>query len=173
MGRINTLPYGLQSLLGNTNFGDNPSDLSQVTAPVIGLDHNFEAFRIDYARNTGSINSSGDFVATVIPAGEAWIPIAIAPTLNGEVAGDIAKINVEIWEAPGLPFAGSVGQPIGAGRLELESAGAEATYVTAPPWRFILQPGTEIRAVVDDFVSAGGTGTKSLALRTMYVKLEV
>ena len=38
MSRITTLPKGLQSLLGNTNFGDNPSRLGDTVIPTLSIE---------------------------------------------------------------------------------------------------------------------------------------
>lgn len=73
MSRINRVPRGFQAFLGNTNFGDNPSEL----APEVRATVDISEFYAPDAFNVGSsgnnvVNASGSVVTWDVPPGEIW-----------------------------------------------------------------------------------------------------
>lgn len=73
MSRINRVPFGLQDLLGSQNFGDNPSELSSVVAPVLDMLPFLSAERYSYSYQSGNISNNGAMASGIsVPDGEIW-----------------------------------------------------------------------------------------------------
>jgi hypothetical protein len=112
MSRINTVPRGLQSFLGNTNMGDNPSELSQVTAPVVNLS---EWLRIDRMRAFSSAGTivlapPTDIVSLTVPDNKLWFLVnaglwieRTTGTGNGTFASHIVLTGYPSYSGAGAP----------------------------------------------------------------------
>ena len=97
MGRINTVPKGLQAYLGNTNFGDNPTELGAVAAAIVDLD---KFLRADKMR------------------------AYVSPVLAGVSVGrtQVARIEVpenELWFLTSVGFTGARSAGTGTGTVTL------------------------------------------------------
>lgn len=83
MGRINQVPRGLQFLLGNTNFGDNPSELNDITGPTLEQFPFLGQTLLDFRKENATINSRGDLISIEVPEGEMWMPLAMSWLVPG------------------------------------------------------------------------------------------
>ena len=173
MGRINTTPGGLQSLLGSTNFGDNPSDLAVVTAPTLEQFQFLAQQKVYFARNTSTLASRGSAVQVTVAEGEIWKPIAIMMALNGNInVGTQVRMTLQIFRAPNAITADPACAIHSTDLLTSTIAGEIMTEpFTWPdaPW---LQSGTGIRLHLDEYVP-GGAGNDSFEVQAMYYKLDV
>lgn len=84
MSRINTVPKGLQSFLGNTNFGDNPSEMSEVAAPIVDLNPFLQVDQVR-AYESAVITQNAPPVlinSLTVPENELWFILAAAVSVN-------------------------------------------------------------------------------------------
>lgn len=172
MGRINTVPVGLQSLMGNTNFGNNPSELAEISAPTIDLAPFLGAYKVGYARNAASLNSTGPTGTGVeVPEGKVWIPIATTVYINGfDAAGDIINLWAELREAPGLPTAAPRFAFLQTGRITANAVfDVHAITYTWPRWGVMLQGGTKMNMYVGNITTSG---TISCEIGCMYYEFD-
>lgn len=101
---INRLARGLLDLLGNTNQGDNPSELLAQVRPSIDLGELYMSERITLFSQTGAINNGVpalDFSAEV-PAGEIWLLRSLAYTIIVDTAGDAVHASLRMLNFPNL-----------------------------------------------------------------------
>lgn len=103
MSRINTVPKGLQSFLGNTNFGDNPSELSEVAAPVVQLN---PFLQVDQMRARSSaaittVNSPGNAIEQfAVPQNKIWFVLGFGIKCLPAVAVANFGQHVDIYNYP-------------------------------------------------------------------------
>lgn len=159
MGRINQVPRGLQFLLGNTNFGDNPSELNDITGPTLEQFPFLAQTLMDYTKNARQITQRGDFLEIVVPEGEAWMPINMTANIAGfnEIGTqwsarlEIKKINRQdplvagarhVWKYSEVFTSIAVGEIIGFG------------YDF--PDRFLVPSFSEFTVAVDHYVPGVG-----------------
>lgn len=102
MGRVNTPPLGLQSLLGNQNFGDNPDDLSQTIRPVIDQTPFLGSTQIKYSRDASSLNGVGVAVTTTVPQGEAWYILGVSLQIPGVTNAGQFQLGIALEDLPGF-----------------------------------------------------------------------
>lgn len=94
MSSINRVPFGLQSLLGNTNFGDNPGVLQGEARAVIPIG---DFLRVDLLRKASGPTAAFDANSSVgPPLGELWEIVAIASFAQeaSGVAATAAQVQV-------------------------------------------------------------------------------
>lgn len=123
MGRINTVPRGLQSFLGNSNFGDNPAEMSGVAAPTVAIDRFLE---VDQTRSYVSAavlvaagNAQVDRI--VVPDNELWWVLHtgfFASRTAGAGTGQIEAIS-RVDNYPGIETGGSPGQFVTIGHFPM------------------------------------------------------
>lgn len=105
MSKINQPPFGLQSLFGSKNFGDNPSELSQVVGTGVDLLPFIAAERIDYRRATVLTQARGDTVDIKVPLGELWMLLNANFSLPGATSiGTKWAGTIELFEQPKSAF---------------------------------------------------------------------
>ena len=173
MGRINTVPGGLQSLLGSTNFGDNPSDLAVVTAPVLEQFPFLAQQKVYFARNVATLASRGSAVQVTVEEGEIWKPIAVQMSLNGNInIGTDVRMTCQIFRAPNAITTDPAFAIHSTGLLTSTVVGEIMTEPFRWPDSPWLQSGTGIRLHLDEYVP-GGAGNDSFEIQAMYYKLDV
>lgn len=97
MSRINRVPQGFQSLLASQNFGDNPSELSEVAAPVLELDKFLSKTLIRRTTASASASAIGAALDITIPEGQLWEPLNWWVGANNQFnAGGQAVIRAEL-----------------------------------------------------------------------------
>lgn len=127
MSRITSLPAALQSLLGSTNFGDNPNELlTAVRATIEQLPFLGTYFRRStFVATTAS--SSGNFNEIAVPLGEAWMPLfAFAGCINNLAAGQQGKHVIRVSE-------NGAAMPLAIGELQTATDVSETLGVTWQP----------------------------------------
>lgn len=74
MSRINTVPRGLQAFLGNTNFGDNPSEMHRIASGTVELSRFLITDKVrTWASAPSAVNAGGTIFATqTVPLNECW-----------------------------------------------------------------------------------------------------
>ena len=76
--QISRVPFGLQDLLGSTNQGDNPSQLSEIVAPTLDLSSYLEAERRSFTISTAPAAFVNGLLTTItVPLGELWLVHAV------------------------------------------------------------------------------------------------
>lgn len=110
MGRINTVPRGLQGFLGNTNFGDNPSELARETQATIDLNKFLQVDKmrsyISAAVAVAAGNSNVDRI--VVPENQLWFLLHVgmycertSSSGTGQVTGLVRLDNYPSYEDGG------------------------------------------------------------------------
>lgn len=73
MSQINRVPRGLQDFLGSQNFGDNPSELGSVVAPVLDITDYLKSERRFFNYNASAgVAVDGAVLSHTVPSGELW-----------------------------------------------------------------------------------------------------
>lgn len=101
MSQITRVPFGLQSLLGSKNFGDNPAELGQVVAPILDMFPFFAAERRTWHQDVGIVVNDNGVVNTItVPTGELWLVDSLGASvqMTGSPAGDFG-INISWYGA--------------------------------------------------------------------------
>ena len=168
MGRINTPPVGLQSLLGNTNFGDNPSDLSEVVAPTLEFFAFMAQQKVHFERNAGSLAGQGFATQIVIPDGEIWALLGVNGFVNFNAAGDEIQYQINIRDAPNIPVVDPQHVLAHTPVVTATNALEPLQLVYEPNHLWWLQPGTRLQLNVNEATSGVAV---SYTLRAMYYKL--
>ena len=91
MTQITRVPFGLQDFLGSKSFGQNPSQLAQVVAPILTLDDFLAAERRTFTISSNVVVvGNGSFASTTVPDGELWLldAVGVRIALNGGAPGD-------------------------------------------------------------------------------------
>lgn len=176
MGRINTPPYGLQYLLGSTNFGDNPSELGDATLPTLEQFKFLGARNIHYARTSVTFTARNQTIPINIPTNEAWEMISVAVGVFGfnDIASEM-RLRVDIRNQPNAAGA-NIGMPVFETGILTPGASGNIGDVLgetfAFPTTYILQPGSSLflRDVVARF---GATGQETCEIQIMYYRYKV
>lgn len=82
MSQINRVPFGLQDLLGSQNFGDNPSELSQVVAPTLDMTPFLTAERTSYSYLSLTLAANAEIGTIVVPEGELWYCLGVGSAMK-------------------------------------------------------------------------------------------
>lgn len=172
MSRINRVPVGLQSLLGASNFGDNPSELSQVTAPVLDLLPYLAAERVSLEREQANLTAQFQVVDLVVPEGELWLPLQISGGVYAATQTAAKyQFSVDLRNIPGA--GGTFALPLA--RTEYVQNGQPGQQIVAS-WTgasrpFLLQSGTIIQCAA--LLWSAGTGSNDgMAVWCHYIRLE-
>lgn len=111
MSRINRVPFGLQDLLGSQNFGDNPSELGGVVAPVLDMSPYLTAERYSYKHDTDVLADNGQITTFLVPDGEIWYVLAVGGALEPASGTPIVdfggNIGAFIFDVPNSNNPGS------------------------------------------------------------------
>jgi hypothetical protein len=169
MSRINTVPRGLQSFLGNTNMGDNPTEMSPVAAPVVDLDG---WLRIDKMRSYVSAGTVmltiGDVVSLTVPDNKLYMVQQIsfhAERSAGSGTGTV-RLLAKVEDYPSYTGGGDPGGPIvlAYGEPDTFNTGSYGGLVEWLPQPFPVPAGAKITWTVssmsdptnDDFTVKAG-----------------
>lgn len=101
MSRIGKAPAGFQDLLGSVNFGDNPSDLSNVAQAIVEM--------YPFLASTNLVRAAATTVAAgptaeaflEVPQGEIWFVRFIASSMVAANVGDAFSLQVGLSEVTG------------------------------------------------------------------------
>lgn len=162
--RINTPPRGLQSFLGSQNFGDNPSDLSQIVQPVLSvfpfyLGEKLERF---YSAEITFTTETSQTITTV-PDGKLWYVLRCGPAMRFNGAG--APTNEQVTAHIGMddiPLRpGSLATaltPLSQGfkYIPATTGGNPQHFVDSFPTPVPVISGTRLTACTSDLVVGGG-----------------
>lgn len=177
MSRINRVPAGLQSLLDSQNFGDNPSELSQVTAPTLELDKFLTKTLVRGTSDAGLQSNIGDLRGVTVPEGELWELLNIsARFVNTNAAGARAATRIELGLIDEESGAGIVLVPLGFTPLPTVAAAASTavgyggTYT--PPFAQLFGPGNQFLSRISDLDLNGGTSVLH-AIDVLYRKYSI
>ena len=173
MSRINQPPFGLQSLLGSQNFGDNPSELAQTVVPLIDLWPFLSAEKIRYARGASTLNARGDSVSVTVPEGELWMPLTISARLSGNNDAGTVWAGALCWNEPP---ASTIAAPNFffefSEKFTSTVIGELQGFAYSPPTPRAVWAGTGIALNLQEYVS-GGTGSDTFEIFVEYVELKV
>lgn len=153
MSRVNTVPAGLQSLLGSTNFGDNPSELSEVLRPSLEQLPFLAAYAVRNETVLTGAATTGNFNRITVPLGEAWMILqAFAGNVSTLVIGQQGKHSIRVqMHNVDTDMTLAVGDHITGIAL------SETIGVTwQPRWPFLLLGGSEIEGH-DEFIFPNGS----------------
>lgn len=165
MSKINRVPVGLQSLLGNAAAGENPDQLQQAVSPIVDLEPYWDFEKIQYAEKDTAVAAPQNGTFFTVPTGELWLPISLGGTLGGMGTGDTASLTVKVWNSVGtnpIPIAAS---PIRTFATSLEFLSVGFVW----PRRQVFRSGQLFSIVCDDFVSGAA---KTLQSAIQYVRLK-
>ena len=125
MSRINTVPRGLQSFLGNTNMGDNPSELSPVAAGVVNLERFLAIDRMRSISSGGTVIPAGsgraDVFSITVPDNKLWMLVHVGMHIDKAGGGGqgFLRTHVKLTNYPAYEGAGNPG-----GQIVLASCGS-------------------------------------------------
>lgn len=167
MSKINQVPSSLQSLLGNVNQGVNPSDLSGVVSPGVDLVPFWGLEKTKFRVAASSIGHViGQGVEMVVPAGEAWVPLAVST--NGFcLAEQDGVLMLHITDNAGVV------RPILAvsDYVNATSSTLGIACQSNIQGRFVMGPGMRFRS---EWLSATGLTTNAtLSIDLMYYSLKI
>ncbi len=120
--RINRLPKGLQDFLGNSNFGNNPSDLSAIVSPTLDMSPFYAAETIAvYKGGQKIVSTEGDIDLVDVPPGYVWLVTGVGcsirlsatarPAAGAEPSLDIG-FRVENWPQRSSAGVGAQNLPV-------------------------------------------------------------
>lgn len=175
MSRINRVPFGLQDLLGSTNFGDNPSELAPVVAPTLDLNLWLASERREATYgNLVAGTSDGVGGQLVVPEGEMWICSLAGITLStiGTDAKDV-WLSLTIQDVRGSDQP-TQNHPLGSWRFQ-SPAGTNASnlgFMVNFGTPFLAFPGENFRANRN---AGDYTGTNSYQTRcqVFYTRINI
>lgn len=171
MSKINRPPIGLQYALGNTNFGDNPSELSGVTAPVMDLWPFLGVELIDFEYNNTTVTSTANRVEITCPENELWFVTHLcAAATSFPNAGDSVSYTLSLRNpirkntgiAPNTDQVLKVG-PIFTATAVADDYGVDLSF--NPP--LVVQSGVSLQARPGALVLAT-TGVSMSLYATLY-----
>lgn len=97
MSQINRVPRGLQSLLQSKNFGVNPSELSEVTVPMVDIGSFLKANLWRVTTASIAVPTLGTQLRIAVPEGKVWeIWRVHVRFLNNFAAGGRVKAAIEM-----------------------------------------------------------------------------
>lgn len=173
MSQINQPPFGLQSLFGSKNFGDNPSDLSQQVGTGVDLLPFLAAQRITYKRATVATQTRGDSANITVPIGELWMLLNANFSLPGATtAGTKWSGTIELFEQPKSAFPTSPFVLEYGPAFAAVAAGDGAGFAYEPGELNMIWSDTIIRGRLIVFVP-GAAVNESFELNVQYYKFEV
>lgn len=159
MSQITRVPLGLQDLLGSKNFGDNPSELAQVVAPVLDVSKFLSIERRRWwTDGVVRVAANSQFAAVRIPDGELWLIEAFSLALDIGVngAGLGADFSVQAAQLVGSDLPAENHCLVGWPRYE--PATTAGTFPSGlhhdVPEPYFLQSGTDIRFFATQFTGA-------------------
>lgn len=172
MGRITAVPFGLQSLLGNTAFGDNPSELSPETESVLEQFPFLAQSKMDFVTDSSAVNSVGDNTIIAIPEGEFWIPINMAWFLSFTEVGTQHSVRMDLFNVPRQVFSGSVTHILDGGDIATSIAiGGQASRGYKFNDLFLLSHPVQFRAVIQNYLPTPAV-TDGLNLYVHFYRLD-
>lgn len=176
MSRINQVPFGLQFLLGNANFGDNPSELNDITAPTLEQFPFLAQTLMDFERNSVQTTSIGDTVFVKVPEGEMWMPVHMLARIAGFA-------NVGTSWAPQLEMRLIQRKnPITPGSTHILTIGPVVTSVQIGelagfsynfPEPTLIPSGVEFTVRTAAYISGGAPGDDSMTVHLWFYRFQV
>lgn len=148
---INERPRGLNSFLGNDDFGFNPDELSKLVVPMVDIEP-FIGKAIWATDTIAAVNAVGQFsfANLRVPKGERWL-VTNFTVFGLAGAGETVQVNGTIQEPKDSPilWAGLSTLPIAGGQADAgeqsvasfvgrvildvdESLGASVSIMTGP-----------------------------------------
>jgi len=161
MSKINTLPKGLQSFLGNTSQGVNPSDLSPGVDPSFDMYPFWASDKIKGAFvNANTVGVIGQNLNLAVPEGEVWQLIAVSSTFPMLVENSVG-LGIQLVEP-----SGSVNVTIASVFRESPDSITNCVVSKVFPNRFLLPAGWKIRGVIESASDATG---RAMFVSAMYI----
>ena len=166
MSQINTPPFGLQSLLGSKNFGDNPGELLQEVRPMVDLlpfwgSQFFKALQV-----TATSAGQGVLVSTQVPEGKNWMIISATAGMEVLSSGD----DLTSWVAVDPSPNGSESHVVASFSIINPNTPGSPVYATwQPPFPFLLPSGY----VLQGGVWSANLTPRDVSLDVLYYELSV
>ena len=173
--KINTPPVGLQDLLGSQSFGENPNLLTEVVSPTLEQFPFLSADKISAYTQQQNVAATDPAVifAFLQPAGEVWMPLVWATTLDAATAVGIDWSVVYSLTNSGIAASNTV-------HLGPDAQGAKrSTFLVGEreiishnfPQRFCVRgPCTWVTRLM--YNDNGGPGNDSFTTTLMFTRLE-
>ena len=170
MGRINTVPGGFQSLLGSTNFGDNPSNMAEVVAPTLDMFAFLAQHKVYFGRTSNSTAAPAVVTTLTVPDNEIWGVIQAHASCNTNGVGDDVQFDIRLRYAPNIPVVDPNFQVAESDFVTSTIVSQPIRLIWKPNQIFWVQPGTSIAISANTYNAAGAA---SFPLKVMYYKLNV
>lgn len=154
MARISRVPFGLQDLLGSTQFGDNPSDFSTEIRPTLDL-FRFLASDSIFHNTQNVTNAPLLNLREVVPTGEIWFPLFASMNGRSVVGGDVMDFAIFFDDFRG---AGST-IPIGSQTFTTAAALERFTFFVQFEHLFAMPTGTAIFGNTGNLTTANAGAT--------------
>lgn len=169
LSKVNQVPRGLQSLLGNVNQGMNPDELDNVISGQVDLLPFWASDKIRFERTTisAAAPTAASRANVTVPEGEVWVPIVVSALCTIRI-GDIIRIGT-VLRIPDGNFM-SLGLPATSGPNT--ATNAEIIYAGGfVDQTLVLPAGHSFTAEIQ--ASEVQTGTVSLTSSVLYYKLDI
>lgn len=157
-GRINRVARGLQSLIGLTNFGQNPNLIADEVTPVIEITPNLSAETVSAIDIPASIDLANP-IDLDIPEGELWVPYTLSLDAAANAPADECTAALLVDRLPSETPANPAVLKI-APRTAAAVAGDRFTVTYSWPFRTAALPGTRFRAQFLSYSGAAASGAR-------------
>ena len=155
MGMINKIPFGFLGMLQSKTGGTNPSQTTDVVAPVIPMDGFYHAGNLGRRFATMVAPIANNFIDIDVPNDETWVLYGVAFDQGGGLVNSNREIRVSLVDLPSNPA-------VGAGEFFLFVSGP---MLTGPgivlnqrsfmlPKPMTLNPGVGIRFFINNITGA-------------------
>lgn len=165
-GRIQRVPLGILSWLGLRNDGDQPRDFSGTVVPTTDMTAFYAALDQTQTIQTDAPTLAvGTGSIVTVPAGEAWLILAIGGLWSGFTAGSVFRACIELGQGANLVpvYTMDAAFTISAGATDV----FRLPFV--PPQPLILPGGGRIATTLLSTMANNATPQ----LRVLYVPMRV
>jgi len=170
MSQINRPPIGLQSLFGSKNFGQNPSELSQIVSPSVDLFTFLAQQELRFLKESVTTAGFDSVVEIQVPDNQIWAVLTVS--FAAEV---LSASNDDMYAQIALSenFAGAVRYIVHSSEVPPQNT----PYRNGTFWATVWQPsqlwwmrsGTVIRGIWN----GSNIASKDFDLDVVYYRLEV
>ena len=157
-GRINKVARGLQSLIGLTNFGENPNLIGDEVRPTIDIVANLAAERVSALDIPASIDAANPIILD-IPEGQLWVPYTLGLDVALNAPGDEAVAALLVSRVPSETPANPAVLQI-APRVVAAVGGDRASALYNWHFRTAAVPGTRFEARFLSYSGAAAAGAR-------------
>lgn len=164
MSTINRVPWGLQDVLGNTNFGDNPSVLAKTTVPTYRIDRHLKFELLTNAVASGALTNTTDTIDITVPDGEVWELIQVSSRVSGVATTELYQLTIL------LTALNSSNDHFVATTRKTDSTQIGSAAIWNPPDQPLIGGGTVLKS---RFFQAVGLASLTVTMSALYYRYRV